>query len=75
MPLQLFLVQGLLIGCGLGLVFLPSATICMFHFKERKALMTGIAMSGSCFGAMIYPISAFVSPFADKTQQTLPLFQ
>lgn len=53
---QIFVVQGFFMGCGLGLVFLPSATICMFHFKERKALMTGIAMSGSCFGAMIFPI-------------------
>jgi len=53
---QIFVVQGVFMGCGLGLAFLPSATICMFHFKEKKALMTGIAMSGSCFGAMIYPM-------------------
>ncbi|KAF5339776.1 hypothetical protein D9611_009192 [Ephemerocybe angulata] len=53
---QLFVVQGLFTGSGLGLLFLPSALICMFHFKEKKALMTGIAMSGSAFGAMIYPI-------------------
>lgn len=61
MLLQLFVVQGLLMGFGLGLLFIPSVTICMFHFKERKALMTGIAMSGSSFGAMIYPISASCS--------------
>ena len=74
MTLQLFLVQGLVMGCGLGLVFLPSATICMFHFKERKALITGIAMSGSCFGAMIYPISAF-SHLPANMKPTLPIFQ
>ncbi|KAJ2926442.1 hypothetical protein H1R20_g10652, partial [Candolleomyces eurysporus] len=54
--IEIFLVQGLFMGSGLGLVFLPSATICLIHFKERRAFITGIVMSGSAFGAMIFPI-------------------
>ncbi|KAJ2918125.1 hypothetical protein MD484_g2299, partial [Candolleomyces efflorescens] len=54
--IEIFLVQGLFMGCGLGLVFLPSATICLIHFKERRAFVTGIVMSGSSFGAMIFPL-------------------
>lgn len=44
-------------GIGGGLIFIPSVLVVQLHFPERKALMTGIVMSGSSFGAMIYPIS------------------
>ncbi|TFK23315.1 MFS general substrate transporter [Coprinopsis marcescibilis] len=53
---QLFLVQGIFMGCGLGLVFLPTILVVQLHFPQRKGLMTGVVMSGSSFGAMLFPI-------------------
>lgn len=52
----LFLTQGLFMGLGVGLVFLPSILIVHLHFPERKGLMTGIVMSGSSFGSLLYPV-------------------
>lgn len=54
--IQLFLVQGFMMGIGLGLVFVPSCLIVQLHFHDRKALMTGIVMSGSSMGALVYPV-------------------
>jgi hypothetical protein len=36
-------------GIGQGLLFLPSLTIIGHHFKHRRALATGIAISVSPF--------------------------
>jgi cyanophycinase-like exopeptidase len=47
-------------GIGLGLVFVPSCLIVQQHFHDRKALMTGIVMSGSSFGALVYPVSKYL---------------
>ncbi|PPQ84510.1 hypothetical protein CVT26_003159 [Gymnopilus dilepis] len=46
------------VGMGLGqsLLFLPSLTIIGHHFRRRRALATGIAVSGASFGGMIWPI-------------------
>lgn len=44
-------------GIGLGLTFVPSVSILMMHFERRKALASGIALSGGSIGAVIFPIS------------------
>jgi len=54
---QIFLSQGLGMGVGMGLVFVPTASICAHHFKRRKALAMGIALSGSSAGGLVFPIS------------------
>lgn len=53
---QIMLTQGILVGAGSGLLFLPSVAIIPQYFAKHKALATGIAMSGSGLGGIIYPI-------------------
>jgi hypothetical protein len=68
--------QGLGMGIGLGLTFVPacgsflpspdpifldlSSGISSHHFAKRRALATGIALSGTSAGATIFPISKFI---------------
>jgi MFS family permease len=50
-------------GLGLGLTFVPTASIAVHHFKRRRALATGIALSGGAIGSVIFPISeCLISP-------------
>jgi MFS family permease len=44
-------------GLGLGLTFVPTASIAVHHFKRRRALATGVVLSGGAFGSVIFPIS------------------
>lgn len=53
---QVMLTQGLLVGAGSGFLFLPSMAIIPTYFAKRRAVATGIAMSGSGLGGIIYPI-------------------
>ncbi|KAG6872672.1 hypothetical protein C0995_007781 [Termitomyces sp. Mi166 len=53
---QVFLAQGVGMGIGLGLTFVPSVSILVMHFERRRALASGIALSGSSIGAVIFPI-------------------
>ncbi|CAA7270135.1 unnamed protein product [Cyclocybe aegerita] len=53
---QVFLSQGVGMGLGLGFTFVPTVSIVVHHFRRRKALATGVALSGSSIGAIIFPI-------------------
>ncbi|KAG5721998.1 Riboflavin transporter MCH5 [Termitomyces sp. T112] len=53
---QVFLSQGVGMGIGLGLTFVPSLSILVMHFERRRALASGLALSGSSIGAVIFPI-------------------
>ncbi|KAJ6544150.1 MFS general substrate transporter [Mycena capillaripes] len=53
---QIFLAQGVGMGLGLGLTFLPTLGIVVHHFKRKRGLASGIALSGSSIGATIFPI-------------------
>ncbi|KAG7095595.1 hypothetical protein E1B28_006325 [Marasmius oreades] len=53
---QIFLSQGVGMGIGLGLIFVPSVGIMVHHFKKRKGLASGVALSGSSIGSIIFPI-------------------
>jgi hypothetical protein len=44
-------------GVGLGFTFVPTVSVTVHHFKRRRALATGVALSGSSTGAVIFPIS------------------
>ena len=50
-------------GIGLGLLFVPIMGVLNHHYDRRKALATGIALSGSALGAVAFPISTFYSLF------------
>ncbi|KAJ7359411.1 MFS general substrate transporter [Mycena albidolilacea] len=53
---QVCVVQGLGMGIGLGLTFVPACGISSHHFAKRRALATGIALSGTSAGGTVFPI-------------------
>lgn len=53
---QVLLAQGVTVGIGCGLIFLPSAAIMSQYFKRRRALALGIASSGSPMAGIVFPI-------------------
>lgn len=53
---QIFLSQGVGVGIGCGLMFLPALSIQAHHWKKRRALAMGIVLTGSSFGGIIHPI-------------------
>ncbi|MCJ1227510.1 hypothetical protein MMC12_004166 [Toensbergia leucococca] len=54
---QVFLSQGICIGLGSGCLFIPSIAIVAVYFTTNRALATGIAVSGSSIGGIVYPIT------------------
>jgi len=56
-------------GVGIGLVFVPTATIVTRYFSRMRGLAIGIAMSGGPFGGMILTASTF--PFYSMTKMCL----
>ncbi|TFK31703.1 major facilitator superfamily domain-containing protein [Crucibulum laeve] len=54
---QIFLSQGLGIGIGSGLIFAPATTVVSQHFRKRRALAYGTALTGISIGAVVFPIS------------------
>ncbi|CAL1704021.1 unnamed protein product [Somion occarium] len=53
---QVFLAQGLGAGLGVGLTYVPALGILSHYFEKRRALVMGIASSGSCIGGIVHPI-------------------
>ncbi|OCH85267.1 MFS general substrate transporter [Obba rivulosa] len=53
---QVFLTQGLGVGIGSGIIYVPALTIQAHHWKKRRALAMGIVISGSSWGGIVYPI-------------------
>ena len=54
---QIMLAQGICIGLGSGCLFIPSVGIVSTYFSTRKALATGLAVSGSSIGGVVYSIA------------------
>ncbi|KAJ7055098.1 MFS general substrate transporter [Mycena amicta] len=53
---QIFLSQGLGMGLGAGFVFVPTTSIMSHHFAKRRALATGVLLTGISAGSTIFPI-------------------
>ncbi|KAJ7859117.1 hypothetical protein B0H13DRAFT_1901578 [Mycena leptocephala] len=53
---QMFLAQGVGMGLGAGIVYIPSMATVSYYFQKRRALAMSIVASGSSFGAIIHPI-------------------
>lgn len=53
---QLFLAQGVCVGIGGGLLFLPSVAIVATYFSTRRGIATGITAAGGSVGSVLYPI-------------------
>ena len=61
---QVFLAQGVLIGSGASLLFLPCISNLQQYFCRKKGLATGMASSGNAFGTLLR-MSHFCLPIAD----------
>ncbi|KAJ7876812.1 MFS general substrate transporter [Mycena leptocephala] len=53
---QIFLSQGVGMGIGLGLTFIPTLANTTRFFNKRRGLASGVALSGSALGATVFPI-------------------
>ncbi|ODV92646.1 hypothetical protein CANCADRAFT_1237 [Tortispora caseinolytica NRRL Y-17796] len=53
---QFILAQGVCMGLGAGLAFFAALGCIQAHFSNRRMIATGIAATGSSFGAIIFPI-------------------
>lgn len=50
---ELLIAQGIVVGVGDGLLFLPSIVIVSQYFDKKRALATGIASMGSSIGTYV----------------------
>ncbi|KAK5119258.1 hypothetical protein LTR85_007872 [Meristemomyces frigidus] len=53
---QLYVSQGVLIGLGLGAIFIPSIQVLPQWFLKRRSLAGGIASAGSGFGGLAFSL-------------------
>ncbi|SMR62274.1 unnamed protein product [Zymoseptoria tritici ST99CH_1E4] len=51
---QLILTQGILVGLGIGFIYVPSLPILSQWFEARRSLANGIASAGSGFGGALF---------------------
>lgn len=51
---QLVITQGVLVGLGIGFIYVPSLPILSQWFAARRSLANGIASAGSGFGGMLF---------------------
>jgi MFS family permease len=50
--------QGVCVGIGNGLVFVPSITLASTYFLKNRSLALGFAASGSATGGLVFPAIA-----------------
>ena len=55
---QVFLAQGVCMGIGFGLVFVPSITIVSTYFLKNRSIALGITVTGSATGGLVFPAIA-----------------
>lgn len=53
---HLVLAQGVCVGLGMGLAFLPSTAVLAQYFSRRRALAIGVASTGSPLAGIVFPI-------------------
>lgn len=49
-----FLLHGIGMGSGIGLVFVPSSMVALDYFRRWRGLTLGTVMSGDAFGGMVF---------------------
>jgi MFS family permease len=54
---QVMLAQGIVVGFGACLLYIPGVAIIPQYFNKRRALANGIGASGASLGGVIYPIA------------------
>ena len=60
---QIMLTQGVCMGLGMGLVFMPAVAVTGTYFQKRRAFALAIAACGSGFGGLVFPSTLqYLSP-------------
>lgn len=52
---QILMIQGVYIGLGLGMAYMPSIAVIGCYFKRRRSLALAISTTGGGFGSLIFP--------------------
>ncbi|KZV75823.1 putative MFS monocarboxylate transporter [Peniophora sp. CONT] len=52
---QILLAQGVCMGIGMGLIYIPCIAVLASYFRRRRALALGFAAAGSGSGSVIFP--------------------
>ncbi|KAI0024310.1 MFS monocarboxylate transporter [Xylariomycetidae sp. FL0641] len=52
---QLFLAQGICIGLGMGILYMPGLSVPSSYFKGKKPVAVAIIASGAGSGGLVYP--------------------
>lgn len=52
---QIIMTQGIYIGLGLGVAYMPSIAVIGCYFKRRRSLALAISTTGGGFGSLIFP--------------------
>lgn len=55
---QVFLAQGVCMGIGFGLCFVPAITIVSTYFLKKRSTALGITVTGSATGGLVFPAIA-----------------
>ena len=66
---ELLVAQGIVVGIGDGLLFLPSIVIVSQYFDKKRALATGIASMGSSIGQFCTRSPCIYTPFSNTYQE------
>jgi MFS family permease len=53
---HLFLTQGLLFGMGMGMLFIPVASVVPQWFTSKRSLASGVSLSGAGLGGFVYSL-------------------
>ncbi|KAF8956576.1 major facilitator superfamily domain-containing protein [Flammula alnicola] len=53
---QNLLSQGVGMGLGMGIMFIPSLTVTSHYFRVKRSMAMGIVIAGSSLGGVIYPV-------------------
>lgn len=51
---HLYLSQGALVGCGIGLMIIPSTAVLSQWFERKRSIANGISSAGSGIGGMVF---------------------
>ena len=55
-PTNHTIAQGLCVGLGMGLVYVPVLGEVSRHFTKRRPIALGLSSTGACFGGVLFPI-------------------
>lgn len=53
---HLFLTQGVLFGMGMGMLFIPVASVVPQWFTSKRSLASGVSLSGAGLGGFVYSL-------------------